>query len=151
MCNHLLLPYYPHCFICGTENQRGLKCRFECEGDTVRSTFATEPWMAGYEGVVHGGLVGAVLDEALVWAAYAKTQRFGVTAEIQVRYLKPLLVGGPCTVEGILLEDKVKMWLAESKVFRDPSQVIARATGKIMPLTGKKQEEFKALIKNHKP
>jgi uncharacterized protein (TIGR00369 family) len=105
--------------------------------------------MAGYEGVVHGGIIGSVLDEALVWAAYAKTGRFGVTAEIQIRYLRPLLIGKPCMVEGKMLEDRGKIWLVESKVFQDVSQVIARASGKIIPLTDEKEQEFKVKIKDH--
>ncbi len=149
-CKHILLPYYPHCFICGTENPRGLKCRFTVEGDTVTSSIATEPWMAGYEGVVHGGIIGSLLDEALVWAAYAKTGRFGVTAEIQIRFLRPLPIGVKCTVEGRMKEDRGRIWTAESRIFEDADRIIAKAGGKIMPLSGEKEEEFRARIRKHK-
>ena len=148
MCDPRPLPFYPQCFVCGSENPKGLKCRFSVEGEKVKSGFMTESWMAGYEGVVHGGIIGSVLDEALVWAAYAKTGRFGATAEIQIRFLNPLIIGVFCLVEGSMLEDKGKIWLVESRLIQDGSPIIAKASGKIIPLSEKLQERFKKKLIN---
>ncbi len=141
------LPFYPHCFICGDENPNGVRCRFRAEGAVVRSVFKTENWMAGYEGTVHGGIIGAVLDEALVWAAYAATGLFGVTAEIRIRYLKPLLVGSVCEVKGRMVENKGKIWVAESELLLEDNTVLSRAEGKVIPMSTARQEQFKQQIK----
>jgi len=151
MCNPVLLPYYPQCFICGNENPNGVQCQFRAEGDTVKSTFKTENWMVGYEGTVHGGIIGAVLDEALVWAAYAATGLFGVTAEIRIRYLRPLVVGAVCEVKGWMVENKGKIWVAESELTLEDNTLLSRAHGKIIPLNPAKQEQFKEQIKKPFP
>jgi acyl-coenzyme A thioesterase PaaI-like protein len=90
--------------------------------------------LGGFADVVHGGIIGALLDEALIWGAFAATGRFGVTAELTVRYLKPLRIGDACSIEGLLVEDKRRIWLAESRLFLDNGETLARAEGKIRPM-----------------
>lgn len=146
MRNRTSLPFYPDCFICGPDNPRGLHCRFFRDGEFVRSDFKTECWMAGYAGVVHGGVIGAVLDEAIVWAAYEKTGLFGVTAEILIRFLIPLPVGVLAKVEGRMIENKGKIWVAEGRLLLVDGSVVAKATGKLIPLRMDQQEDFKGKI-----
>jgi uncharacterized protein (TIGR00369 family) len=128
------IPSYPRCFVCGNENPKGMGCRFVAEGDAVTSVFRTETWMVGYEKFIHGGIIAAVLDEALVWASYAKTGQFGVTAELTVRYLKPLPVGVDCKVEGRLIEEKGRIWICEGALALSDGTFAAKATGKLIPM-----------------
>ena len=135
------LPEFPGCFVCGRENARGLRIPFVVDGEEVRALFTPGAELAGYEDTVHGGIISSLLDEAIVWAAFAATGRFGVTAELNVRFRKPLPIGTECTISGKLLEDKGRILIMESCVADGEGSPYATATGKIVPRENKKVDD----------
>ena len=54
----------------------------------------------GYEGVVHGGIIASVFDDAMAWAIRRENGSWAVTGEMSVRYLRPVLAGTRYVVEG---------------------------------------------------
>lgn len=54
----------------------------------------------GYPGLVHGGVLATVLDAVLAQTAALATGRAGVTAELVVRYRRPVPVGVPLRLTG---------------------------------------------------
>ncbi|HDQ44551.1 MAG TPA: PaaI family thioesterase [bacterium] len=142
------LPYSRNCFVCGIDNPRGLKRRFTSDGASVFTEFIPEPWMVGYENVIHGGIISTLLDEIVVWAAYDRTGRFSVTVELNVRFLKPLYLGQRYIVEGRFLEDRGRIWLTEAEIRNPEDVLLATATAKVFPLSEEKaaalRDEFQA-------
>lgn len=120
------------CFICGEKNPIGLKLRLRVDSDLGQSSADVKfpEDFQGWAGVVHGGLVAAVLDEALIYAAGAKGHMC-VTGEITVRYVKPARIGVAYALKGRFLEDKGRIVLAESFLFDADGQEVAKATGKL--------------------
>jgi uncharacterized protein (TIGR00369 family) len=120
------------CFICGEKNPIGLKLRLRTDPElgeaAAEVTFPAA--FQGWSGVVHGGLVASVLDEALVYAAGAKGHKC-VTGEITVRYVKPASTGVPYALKGRFVEDKGRIVLAESVLFDAQGQIVAKAAGKL--------------------
>jgi uncharacterized protein (TIGR00369 family) len=57
----------------------------------------------GWEGVVHGGMIAALLDEVSAYAAMGVSKQI-VTAELNIRYLKPVPVGCEVNVEAQVRE-----------------------------------------------
>src|SRR5215213_8751067 len=52
------------CFICGLENPVGLHLHiYETEPGVVETTYIAPEHFQGYPGVLHGGIVGAIIDE----------------------------------------------------------------------------------------
>lgn len=141
-----LLPNYQYCFVCGDQNKNGLQTKWYVENNKVISSFRADARYVGYENVIHGGILGALLDEAMIWAAFAQTEQFGVTAELSIRFLKSLHVGELCCVEGWLVENKGRMWIVNSRIFVEPDQVLAKATGKVMPLPIEQSQLLKKRI-----
>lgn len=88
-----------HCFVCGEKNRTGLKARFEIDREKGRSscTLVIGEEFQGWEGVVHGGIVATLLDEAAIYAGKAFGEQM-VTAELTVRYQKPVPTGSEVTV-----------------------------------------------------
>ncbi len=126
-------PLFPHCYVCGHENPQGLHAVFSPgELEMVKADFTPKPVHRGYEEIVHGGIIGALLDEALIWACYYRNNIFGVTAEITIRYLTPLLIGTPCQVSGRCLKAGGRISLAESWIRDASGTVYAKATGKVV-------------------
>lgn len=57
-------PNSRHCFVCGVENPHGLHLTFkQTAPDEVTVEYTVPEHFQGYPGVVHGGIVAAMLDE----------------------------------------------------------------------------------------
>jgi hypothetical protein len=56
------------CFGCGDDNAIGLRLRFAPSGEGVKASFVPGVDHQGFHHVVHGGIISAVLDEAMAWA-----------------------------------------------------------------------------------
>ena len=103
------------CFACGLANPVGLGLRFVEDGDAVSAVFTPLPWHEGYEGVVHGGLVATLLDEAMAHALLARGIH-GVTARLTVRYIAPLPIGAAAVVRGRIQADRRRLVEAIAQV-----------------------------------
>ena len=90
----------PSCFACGPDNPRGLHLVFEgSESGEMSAEWIPEPEMEGYEGIVHGGLVSTVLDEAMAKVVDASGAK-ALTAELRVRFRQQVCSGSPLHVRG---------------------------------------------------
>jgi uncharacterized protein (TIGR00369 family) len=120
------------CFVCGEKNPIGLKLRIRTDperGESAADVIFPEHFQ-GWSKVVHGGLLAAVLDEAMIYAAVAKGLKC-VTGEMTVRYVKPASTGVAYTLRGRFLEEKGRIVLADSALLDSDGQEVARATGKL--------------------
>ncbi len=88
------------CFCCGSENPYGLKMRFSTDGQKLYSTVSVPDYMRGWHNLVHGGIISALLDEAMAWSAIHLLKRFILTKEINVRFRKPILIETELNVSG---------------------------------------------------
>jgi acyl-coenzyme A thioesterase PaaI-like protein len=87
------------CFGCGPLNEEGLQMTFLPEGDVSVTEFEVPARYQSWKGVVHGGMVALMLDEAVGWAAWHKGHP-GVTGKLEVRYRLPLKVGERVRLSG---------------------------------------------------
>ena len=104
-----LQPNSSHCFVCGLENDHGLHLRFyeTAEGEvTVQTTVPAH--FQGYPGIVHGGIVASLVDEALgrVHMGSADDPRFMFTAKINVNYRKPVPTQKPIQIVAHAVKSK---------------------------------------------
>lgn len=87
------------CFICGLKNPVGLHLHiFETESGVVESTYTAPEHFQGYPGVLHGGIVGAILDELCGRSQMGSdpmSPRFMFTARLEVKYRKNVPIGKP--------------------------------------------------------
>lgn len=81
-----------NCFGCSPNNHLGLRMRFFENDDHVISEWDPEPHFAGYKKILHGGIQATLLDEIASWCVQVKLRTAGVTANIDLRYKKPVFV-----------------------------------------------------------
>lgn len=72
---------FPHCFVCGPDNPDGLHLVVYRDGDEAVATYAPRSTHEGYPERFHGGLVGLLVDEMLVYAGAAQ-DLWGMTAKV---------------------------------------------------------------------
>jgi len=92
------------CFICGLENPVGLHLHmYETEPGVVETTYIAPEHFQGYPGVLHGGIVGAIIDEIAGRAHMGSDPmkpRFMFTAKLEVKYRKNVPVGKKLKIIG---------------------------------------------------
>ncbi len=118
-----------HCFVCGVENDGGLHLSFyEPEPGQVRAEVLVPETFQGYPGVVHGGVVAAMLDEAAGRTWMGEEQpRFMVTARLNIRYRRPVPVGQKLLLIGRAGEDRGRIATATGKIFDETGELLAEA------------------------
>ncbi len=122
------------CFVCGKDNERGLKLSFISENGKTVSEFSLRKDFQGYKDIIHGGILTAILDEAMIYAAIAEGLN-PVTAEITVRFKQPLHSDKPSLVEAELTRSNGRIIEARSRISDKASgTLIAEATAKMIPM-----------------
>ena len=95
-----------NCFVCEPRNDAGLRIPFfhdEASG-TVTATFILDDRFSGAPNHLHGGVLLAVLDEAMAWSTIALAHRWAVTGETTTRFEHPVRVGRTYTVTARITE-----------------------------------------------
>lgn len=80
-----------YCFGCAHDNPLGLHMEFFEDGDDVVSFWRPDGRFQGWVNTLHGGIIGALVDEIAGWVVSRKMQTSGVTTRLDVRYRKPVM------------------------------------------------------------
>ena len=124
-----LQPNSKNCFVCGLSNPFGLKLRFyeTSPGEVCAECVLGEPYQ-GYPGVVHGGVVAAMLDEAAGRAHMGSdSPRFMYTARLDIRCRKNVPVGQPLRLVGRAGQSKRRTAAGSSAIYDQDGQLLAEA------------------------
>lgn len=118
-----------HCFVCGLKNPNGLHLRFysTAPGEVeVRHTIPEH--FQGYPGVVHGGIVAAMLDEAAGRSHMGgENPRFMFTAKLEIRYRQNVPVGQPLRLVGVAGKGRGRSATATAYLYDAQDQLLAEA------------------------
>ncbi|MEJ6952308.1 PaaI family thioesterase [Natronospora cellulosivora (SeqCode)] len=123
---------YDMCFACGKDNPISLGLKFDLiDNNKVKAIFSPKEEHQGYEGIVHGGIVSTLLDEAMVSAIVAKGSE-AVTAELKIRFKDSIKVGEELHIFGYISKEKSKMICTEGEIRNKEGQLKARGEAKFM-------------------
>jgi len=129
-----------YCFACGTANPIGLNLKFYRVGDAVCSDITLEKVYEGWENVVHGGIVSTLLDEVMSWAIMYSKKVFLVTRNMNIKYIRPVLIGTPLTVTGRLTDDSEPPKIrAKAEIRDDQGRLFVRGRAEFVELS---REDF---------
>jgi hypothetical protein len=105
----------PACVVCGQENPRGLHLQFAAKSNAaVAQWIASDGWES-FRGVIHGGVICAVLDEAMSQAILSAGYS-ALTAEIRVRFRNKVSVNDDLCVRGWVVSVRKRKIVAESSL-----------------------------------
>jgi uncharacterized protein (TIGR00369 family) len=112
------------------------------EGGAVYATFQAHPELQGYDGILHGGVIAALLDSAMTHCLFHGGIR-GVTGDLHVRFVEPVPSDSKlvirarvasntpplfCLKAEMLLSDRIVAW-AEAKFLERESSQDGSASG----------------------
>ena len=119
-----------NCFACGPDNPIGMRLHFDAcpdgEGVVARATLGSD--YQGWRGIAHGGIVMALLDEAMAHAAGYAGHR-GLTATVSVRFRKPVPLETPIELRGRVTWQRRNVLGVEGRVLNVDGELLARAEG----------------------
>ncbi len=116
------------CFVCGPDNPIGLKLHFAPAGEGIRAEFTPSDLHVGYEGLVHGGILAALIDDALANIWFVRGQE-AMTAKLEVRFRRAVRPGDHLIVTAQETGQKAGMMTARAEVARVDGEVVADGTG----------------------
>ncbi len=118
-----------HCFVCGLDNENGLQMRFyEDEPGKVSANIIVPKHFQGYPGIVHGGIIAAMLDEVSGRTiTNNEYSRWMVTASLSIRYRKPVPVEKPLHLVGVLQKDSGLVARVRGEIFDEGGTLLAEA------------------------
>ena len=141
----LLFDDQHNCFGCGAHNRIGMRLRFFLEPEEgVVSTLSLPRRFQGPHGFVHGGVIAAILDEAMSKAIHAGAHGhtiMALTRHMETEYLRPTPLGATLTLRG--RQDRVegRKHFCSATVTDAEGQVLA--SGKALFIAVQRQPEHK--------
>ncbi len=124
-----------YCFACGKNNPDGMRLKFaydeELDGFVCR--FRLGKRYTGPPGHCHGGVIAAILDEAM-----GKVNKLrhvvALTSQITVDYLRPVPLNKPLRVESKELRVSGRKHLNVAEILNQKGEVLARSRGTFMAI-----------------
>jgi len=126
------------CFACGADNPDGLDLAWTVEGRTCRAVFTPKRKFQGWKGIVHGGILATLLDEAMTRLAWISCGG-AMTAEMSVRFLRPARLEDKIYIAGEIVSENRKLVTMRAALRKESPQgpLIARSTGKAVKVSRK--------------
>jgi acyl-coenzyme A thioesterase PaaI-like protein len=122
-------PNSDYCFVCGRHNPRGLYMVFYDNGkDEVCSDYVVPDTYQGYPGIVHGGVVAAMLDEAVCRVAMiGDHHHFMMSVRLDVKYRHPVPTDVPLRVVGQILRLRGRLGKAVGRIILPDGLIAAES------------------------
>ncbi|MGD8394981.1 MAG: PaaI family thioesterase [Candidatus Eiseniibacteriota bacterium] len=119
------------CLLCGRANPVGLRLRFRLQSDgSVLAAFTCREAFQSYAKTLHGGVISALLDAAMTNVLFS-IGVVGVTAELTVRFLAPVLLERAAVVRATLERNAHPLFLVRAELEQD-GKLMARASAKFL-------------------
>ena len=144
----LLFDDQHNCFGCGAHNRMGMRLRFffdpndENAGVTAHLRLAKR--FQGPHGFVHGGILAALLDEAMSKAIHASAHGANImalTRQMETEYLRPTPLGAQLTLRGCQERVEGRKHFCTGTIENDQGKVLAR--GKALFIAIERSAEHK--------
>ena len=120
-----------YCFACGPANEHGLRLKIAPTEDGCRALFTPLRRHEGFADHTHGGIVSAVLDEVIAWACRLNGYN-AVTAELTVRFRKPVPLNRQCEVLGRICREHGRLVIGEAELRTEQGEILALAQAKMI-------------------
>lgn len=117
------------CFGCGHANPTGLRLDFFVSDDqSVVCLPSVADTFEGPQGLLHGGIIATLLDEAMSKAVRVRGLT-AMTRQMEVDFLRPVPSATSIRVEGQLVRSEGRKHWTEAKILDHRSHTLATAKG----------------------
>lgn len=109
---------HSHCILCGQHNEQGLKLDFGLADDgSVEAFFECSKDLEGYKGILHGGMVSALLDGAMTNCLFAHGIK-ALTADLKIRFLSPVNTSDTVLLRAAIQRSWSRFYILKGELFQ---------------------------------
>lgn len=120
------------CFACGEDNPISLGLNFKKNDDkTVRAEFQPKMEHQGYKGIMHGGLISTLMDEAMA-KVLSLNDILALTAKMNIRFRQPVSIDKKLVITAEIVKNKTGLYFTEAEVRGINGELFAEAEAKFM-------------------
>lgn len=110
---------HAHCLLCGESNPWSLRLFFRPDEDDVASAqFQADSRLQGYEGILHGGMIAALLDSAMTHCLFHQGVR-ALTGDLRVRFRKPVSCDAALTIRAWVVTSRPPLYRLRAELLHE--------------------------------
>jgi len=117
-----------HCFVCGSENPVGLQLKFTHHGEGVQAEFTPSSLHVGYDGIIHGGILAALIDDAMANIWFVRGEE-ALTAKLEIRFRRAVRPEERLIIRAHPTGRRGALFTASAEVSLADGDVVAEGTG----------------------
>jgi uncharacterized protein (TIGR00369 family) len=122
---------HTRCLLCGSLNPLSLKLSFQADDKgVVKARFQSHHLLQGYNDIIHGGVIAALLDAAMTHCLFHHGIQ-GLTADLHVRYVHPVSCDATLDIRAEILSSLPPLYRLKAEALHE-NRVMAWAEAKFM-------------------
>lgn len=121
---------HQHCMLCGPQSLLGLKLDFYSNQDEVWANAQGSIHQQGYQDILHGGFLAALLDAAMCQAIFNQKVE-AVTADMNIRFLHEIPVNSELLVKGEVISHYASLYKVKAEIYVE-NQLMVKAEARFM-------------------
>lgn len=133
------------CFVCGLDNNFGLKSRFyQLEDGQLLAVFQPAEGHQSYPGRLHGGIAATILDETIGRAIMIthSDNIWGVTIDFSMKLRKPIPLDEEVRVLARIVSEDKRSFKGEGEILLAGGQVAVEGKGRYLKMDIDKIADF---------
>ena len=122
---------HQHCMLCGTQLTFGLKLDFyNDQQGVVWAKAKSSIHQQGYQGIIHGGFIAALLDAGMCNAIFNQGEE-AVTGDMNIRYLAEIPLTADILIRGKIIKKYLTLYKVEAEIYVE-QQLMAKSSARFM-------------------
>ena len=129
-----------NCFICGLDNESGVKAPFyNLEDNSVATIFKFKSEHQSYPGRTHGGIISAMLDELIGRALWIKEpDTYAVTTSMTIKFKKPIPYDTFIKGRGYIVKDSSRLYVGMGELYDMDNNLLASVEATYLKMSSEK-------------
>jgi len=131
--------FHRNCLLCSEDNPRSMRLKFNSDGENrVVGKFSGKPSLQGYDGILHGGVIMALLDSAMTNCIFKKDTQ-ALTASMSVKFVKSIPADATIFISAEIEKSNSSLFIVKSKIELN-YELMASAEAKFLKIRSSKCE-----------
>lgn len=122
---------HQHCMLCGTQSTFGLKLDFYSDQeDEIWATTKGSIHHQGYQGILHGGFIAALLDASMCNLIFNQGEE-AVTADMSIRYFSEIPITAELIIHAKIIRNYLTLYKVEAEIYVE-QQLMAKSNARFI-------------------
>jgi len=123
-----------YCIICGQKNHSGLQVKYEILPDgKVYGLWIPSRHYEGLKGIIHGGILSAIADEAMSKSIIARNIE-ALTMKLEIRFHHYVTAGDTLVIEGWITRQHKRKILTEAIITKETGEKVLQGSAVFLSL-----------------